>query len=149
MGVDGENGMLHGVCQHGTMTAVAHPTISRRLLHLVPAGAIAIVVVALAACGVNKDPQALPGKSLAKDYGCMACHTVDGRPSVGPTWKGLYGSQVTLEGGATVTVDRDYLVRSITDPNADIPQGAKVKMPVNRVPDSDVQKIVDYIISLK
>jgi cytochrome c oxidase subunit 2 len=79
----------------------------------------------------------------------MACHTVDGRPSVGPTWKGLYGSQVTLEGGATVTVDRDYLVRSITDPNADIPQGAKVKMPVNRVPDSDVQKIVDYIISLK
>jgi cytochrome c oxidase subunit 2 len=131
------------------MNAVDHPTISHRLFVLVPAAVLTIGVVALAACGVNKDPQALPGKSLAKDYGCMACHTTDGRPGVGPTWKGLYQSQVTLEGGVTATVDRDYLVRSIKDPNADIPQGSKVKMPVNRVPDADVQLIVDYIISLK
>jgi cytochrome c oxidase subunit 2 len=131
------------------MNAVAHPTISRRLLTLVPATLVTVAVVALAACGVNKDPQALPGKALAEDYGCMACHSTDGTPRVGPTWKGLYQSQVTLEDGTTVTVDRDYLVRAIEDPNADIPKGSKVKMPVNRVPDADVQLIVDYIISLK
>lgn len=131
------------------MNGVAHPTISRRLLALAPAAVLSAAVVALAACGVNKDPQALPGKGLAQDYGCMACHSTDGRPGVGPTWKGLYQSEVTLEDGSTVTVDRDYLVRAIEDPNADIPQGSKVKMPVNRVPDADVQQIVDYIISLK
>lgn len=131
------------------MSAVDHPTISRRLLHLVPAAVATAAVVALAACGVNKDPQALPGKSLAQDYGCMACHSTNGSAGVGPTWKGLYGSQVTLETGETVTVDRDYLVRAITDPAADVPQGTKVPMPVNRVPDEDVQKIVDYIISLE
>ena len=131
------------------MNGVDHPTISHRLLVLVPAAVLTIGVVTLAACGVNKDPQALPGKSLAKDYGCVACHSSDGRPGVGATWKGLYQSQVTLEDGSTVTVDREYLVRSIKDPNADILQGSKVKMPVNRVPDADVQLIVDYIISLK
>lgn len=130
------------------MSAVDHPTISRRLLRLVPAAAFTVAVVALASCGVNKDPQALPGKALAKDYGCMACHSTDGSAGVGPTWKGLYGSQVTLESGDVATVDRDYLVRSIVDPAADVPQGTKVPMPVNRVPDADVQKIVDYIISL-
>ena len=131
------------------MNAVAHPRFAHRLLTLAPATVLTLAVVSLAACGVNKDPQGLPGKSLAKDYGCMACHTTDGRPGVGPTWKGLYQSQVTLEDGTTVTVDRDYLVRAIEDPNADIPKGSKVKMPVNRVPDADVQLIVDYIISLK
>ncbi len=131
------------------MSAVDHPTISRRLLHVLPAAAATAAIVALAACGVNKDPQALPGKALSQDYGCMACHTTNGAANVGPTWKGLYGSQVALESGETVTVDRDYLVRSIVDPAADVPVGTKVPMPVNRVPDADVQKIVDYIISLK
>ena len=131
------------------MFGVDHPTFSRRLLRLLPAAAFTAVVVALAACGVNKDPQALPGKALAQDYGCMACHSTNGAAGVGPTWKGLYGSQVTLETGETVTVDRDYLVRSITTPASEVPKGTKVPMPVNRIPDADVQKIVDYIISLK
>lgn len=131
------------------MLTVAHPTISRRLLQLVPAAALTAAVVGLASCGENKDPQALPGKALAKDYGCMACHSTDGAAGVGPTWKGLYGSQVELEGGETVTVDREYLVRSIVEPSADVPAGTKVPMPVNRIPDEDVQLIVDYIISLK
>jgi cytochrome c oxidase subunit 2 len=131
------------------MSGVDHPTIFRRLLRLLPAAAFTVVVVALAACGVNKDPQAMPGKALAQDYGCMACHSTNGAAGVGPTWKGLYGSQVTLETGETVTVDRDYLVRSIATPASEVPKGTKVPMPVNRIPDADVQKIVDYIISLK
>jgi cytochrome c oxidase subunit 2 len=131
------------------MLTVAHPMMFRRLLQLLPAAVLTATVVGLAACGENKDPQALPGKALAKDYGCMACHTTDGAAGVGPTWKGLYGSQVALESGETVTVDREYLVRSIVDPAADVPAGTKVPMPVNRIPDEDVQLIVDYIISLK
>jgi cytochrome c oxidase subunit 2 len=79
----------------------------------------------------------------------MACHSVDGSVGVGPAWKGLFESEVTLEGGRVVTVDRPYLVRSIKDPAADVPQGTLVPMPLNRVPDADVQLIVDYIVSLK
>ena len=50
--------------------------------------------------------------------------------------------------GKTVTVDRDYLVRAITDPAAQVPEGTKVPMPVNRLDDAAVQQIVDYIVSL-
>ena len=131
------------------MFAVAHPTIATRWLRLAPAAVLTAAVVALAACGVDKDPTALPGKTLARDYGCMACHSISGAAGVGPTWKGLFGADATLEDGRTVTVDRAYLVRSITDPAADVPAGTKVPMPVNRVPEADVQLIVDYIIALK
>ena len=35
----------------------------------------------------------------------------------GPTWKGLYGSEVKLVDGTTVTADETYLKESITDPS--------------------------------
>ena len=49
---------------------------------------------------------------------CSACHTLNGTPSLGPSWKGLYGSQVTLTNGQTVTADDAYLTKHIVDPNA-------------------------------
>jgi cytochrome c oxidase subunit 2 len=149
MRIDGQTDVFHTAFQHGTMWSVAHLTNSNRWFRLVPAAVLTAVVVALGACGENKDPSALPGKKLAREYGCMACHSVDGSVGVGPAWKGLYESEVTLEGGRVVTVDRPYLVRSIKDPAADVPQGTLVPMPLNRVPDADVQLIVDYIVSLK
>lgn len=32
---------------------------------------------------------------------CASCHTSDGTPRVGPTWRGLYGSTVPLSDGST------------------------------------------------
>jgi cytochrome c oxidase subunit 2 len=121
------------------------------LLQLIPATVLTagVVAVALGACGADPDDSAHPGRSLATDYGCIACHSTNGDPGVGVTWKGLYGSQMALEDGTTITVDRDFLVKSIKDPAADVLKGTKVPMPVNNVPDADVQAIVDYIISLK
>ncbi|MFZ4720551.1 MAG: c-type cytochrome [Ilumatobacteraceae bacterium] len=131
------------------MNAVGHSTFRHRLLLVVPAAVLSAAAV-LAACGVNKDgTEALPGKALAEDYGCAACHSSDGSVRPGPTWKGLYQSQVELQDGTTVTADRNYLVESITDPAKQVRVGSPVQMPVNRVPDADVQKIVDYIISLQ
>jgi cytochrome c oxidase subunit II len=130
------------------MRGVTHPPISRRAFQLLPAGLAAAVVV-LVACGADPDTGAHPGQRLAKDYGCAACHSSNGDVGLGPTWKGLYGSQIPLQDGTTVTVDRDFLVRSIKDPAADVAVDNKLPMPVNNVPDADVQTIVDYIITLK
>lgn len=130
------------------MRDVTHPTISRRALQLLPAGLAAAAAV-LVACGADPDTGAHPGQRLAKEYGCVACHSNDGTTGLGVTWKGLYESQVALDDGTTVTVDRDFLVRSIKDPAADVPLNNILQMPVNNVPDADVQTIVDYIITLK
>jgi len=129
------------------MIAVSNRLPVRVAARLVPA-ALAAMVTALASCG-GDGIDALPaGQQLAKQYGCAACHTTNGDKGVGPTWKGLFGSTVELQDGRTVVVDRDYLVRAVTDPSADVRLGNKVPMPVNRVPKPDVEVIVDYIVGL-
>ena len=73
--------------------------------------------------------------------------------SVGPTWKGIYGSQEALVDGTTVTVDDAYIRESIVDPNAKIVKGFPPNlMPQNfgdTLSDSDIAAIIDYIKSLK
>jgi len=66
------------------------------------------------------------GLKLLRETGCLACHSLDGSKLVGPTFAGLYGSQVTVVSGGTeksVTVDEDYITRSIYDPNEEIAEG--------------------------
>jgi cytochrome c oxidase subunit 2 len=130
------------------MSAVRHRNFVSRLVQLAPAAALAITVV-LVACGADNNDGALPGHGIALNNGCIACHSINGEVGVGPSWKGLYESTVTLVDGSKVTVDRPFLVRSIVDPNAQIELGSKVPMPKNTLADADVQQIVDYIISLK
>jgi cytochrome c oxidase subunit 2 len=68
---------------------------------------------------VLTDPVAR-GQKWAETTGCIACHSLDGTPLVGPTWKGLYGETVELTDGTTVTADDAYLEKSILEPNAQI-----------------------------
>lgn len=65
------------------------------------------------------------GEELWSSTGCSGCHSVDGSAGVGPTIQGLAGSTVTLDDGSTVTADDAYLATSITDPDAQIPEGFK------------------------
>lgn len=88
------------------------------------------------------------GEQLALDSGCTACHGSNGEGGVGPGWKGLYQSEVTLEGGATVTADEAYLFEAIRDPAAKTTKGYGA-MPANSLNDAEVQAIVDFIITLK
>ncbi len=59
----------------------------------------------------------------AEGFGCIACHSVDGAPGVGPTWQGLYLRQEQMTDGSTVTADDAYITNSIYDPNSQIVAG--------------------------
>jgi cytochrome c oxidase subunit 2 len=59
----------------------------------------------------------------AEGFGCVACHSLDGTPGVGPTWQGLYLREEQLTDGSTVVADDDYIINSIYDPNAQIVTG--------------------------
>ena len=69
------------------------------------------------------------GEQWATDFGCVACHSTDGTSMAGPTWQGILGSEVSLEGGGSVTIDEDYLRRSILEPSAQIVAGYQNIMP--------------------
>jgi len=62
---------------------------------------------------------------------------------------GLFGSEVTLTDGTTVTVDEEYLRLAVRQPAAQVREGMVVPMPVNSaVTDDDLELIIDYIKSL-
>jgi cytochrome c oxidase subunit II len=94
------------------------------------------------------------GSALYASLGCQSCHSTDGSQGVGPTFKGLFGSQVSLTGGQSVTADAAYLSKSIEDPDAQIVSGytAGVMSGVVKpgaVSASDVAALVAYIESLR
>lgn len=59
----------------------------------------------------------------AEGFGCVACHSIDGTPGVGPTWQGLYLRQEQMTDGTTVTADDAYITESILYPNEKIVTG--------------------------
>jgi cytochrome c oxidase subunit 2 len=83
------------------------------------------------ASGATVDPIE-QGAALAQQHGCLGCHSVDGSPRVGPTFKGLAGSSRAVSQGGkelTVTADSAYLARSIREPAAEIVTGFPPIMP--------------------
>ncbi|MBQ12673.1 MAG: hypothetical protein CMJ45_14130 [Planctomyces sp.] len=90
------------------------------------------------------------GKRIAREKGCLGCHTTDGRDQVGPTWKGLYGKPETLVDAGSVKVDEGYLKESIVDPNAQLVQGFPPNiMPGLDLAEGEVDAIIAYIRSLR
>jgi len=94
------------------------------------------------------------GKTLYTSKGCIGCHSLDGSPGAGPTWKGLYGSQVALTDGTAVTADDAYLTKAIDDPDAQIVKGFQpgvmsATIPKGSIPPADVKALVAYIQSVK
>lgn len=91
------------------------------------------------------------GAQLARDTGCMACHSAGTERLVGPAWGGLYGTEETLDDGSTVRVDEAYLAESILDPDAKVVKGyVPHVMPAyeGMLDAGQVESIVTYIRSL-
>lgn len=94
-------------------------------------------------------PPAELGKKLYETQGCAVCHSVDGTPRVGPTWKGAFGSQVPLADGRSVLADEVYLRESILEPTAKVHAGFGPVMPrFDQLKPRDVDGLVAYIKTL-
>lgn len=93
------------------------------------------------------------GAILAKEKGCLACHSLDGSRGVGPTFKGLYRKQETVrQDGKLVTVIADdaYLRESIRFPNAKIVEGFQPIMPtLADLKEEEIGALVEFIERVK
>ena len=118
----------------------------KAILLLLVAGMVWVAMACSNRPGVS--PEA--GQNLALQKGCAACHSVDETDKIGPSWVGLYGSQVELADGTFVTADEDYLIESIKEPNARIVKGfSKGSMPPVPLSDEEVNSLVAYIKGVK
>lgn len=93
------------------------------------------------------------GRRLAEQRGCVNCHSTDGAPGAGPSWKGLTGGDAILDDGRRVARDEAYLTRAIAEPDAEIVEGyAKGVMsgaiPGKPLSPSEVSALVRYLQSL-
>jgi cytochrome c oxidase subunit 2 len=97
-------------------------------------------------------PSASPvaaGEKLFQDLACNTCH--QGTPQArGPVLAGLFGKQVELQGGGSVTVDEAYLRESIVNPQAKIVSGYLPIMPTFQglVTEEQLLQLIAYVRSL-
>lgn len=121
-----------------------------KLTTLVPILSVAVAALVGVACGSDRDSSRpmTEGERIALNGGCTACHGTNGEGGVGPAWKGLYQSEVSLSDGSTVVADAAYLTESIKDPAAKQVRGFGA-MPKNSLNDAEVQAVVEFIQSLQ
>ncbi len=48
---------------------------------------------------------------MYEKQGCSTCHSVDGTPKIGPTWKGLFGKEESFTNGSKQAVDEKLRAR--------------------------------------
>jgi cytochrome c oxidase subunit 2 len=94
-------------------------------------------------------PLSANGEKIFAELGCATCHRTDvqGR---GPNLQGLFGKQVQLQDGRTLTADENYIRESILDPGAKIVNGYKPVMPTFQglVTEEQLNALVAYVKSL-
>ena len=90
------------------------------------------------------------GRELYNSLGCASCHGANSEGGRCPPLINLYGKQVALQGGTTVTADEDYIRESIINPAAKGVAGYPLIMPTyqGQVTEEQLLQLVSYIKSL-
>jgi cytochrome c oxidase subunit 2 len=95
------------------------------------------------------------GLTVLKKNACTGCHSIDGSKLVSTSFKGLYGKQekVLTDGKErTITVDDEYIKRSVYDPDKDLVVGYQkglMKTYKGIVTEEELAKVIDYLKSIK
>jgi cytochrome c oxidase subunit 2 len=94
------------------------------------------------------------GSALLNLKGCLACHTTDGTPKIGPTFKGVFGKkEIAVRDGKErdIVVDETFIKQSILQPELDRVKGYPPIMPSQKgvLTDAEVNAIIEYLKTLK
>jgi cytochrome c553 len=116
------------------------------------------VIAALTGChtpvkeNVLQQVNSQKGLTLFTNSGCTTCHSLTGEKRYGPPLNSILNSRIAVfrEGKQdSITIDRQYIVRSIRNPESekDI-RFSRKKMPKPDLSDDDIESLADYIIMI-
>jgi cytochrome c oxidase subunit II len=99
--------------------------------------------------GVNANP-VLAGEKLFAERACITCHLSDGKGRA-PSLNGVFGGQVRLADGSTITADEAYIRESILIPSAKIVAGYQPVMPAfqGQLTEEQTLDLIAYVKSLQ
>jgi len=103
-----------------------------------------------AAMSSQMEPDKL-GAMLYEKKGCVACHTTDGSPRVGPSFKGSFGTETAMADGSKIKVDENYIRESLLYPQAKSRPGFPPSMPSfeGQLKEKEIEGLIAFIKSLK
>jgi cytochrome c oxidase subunit 2 len=89
------------------------------------------------------------GAKLFQDLACATCHLQNGQGR-GPVLKNVFGKQVLLTSGQTITADDAYVRESILNPQAKVVSGFQPIMPTFQglVTEEQLLQLIAYVKSL-
>ncbi len=96
-----------------------------------------------------------PGLTVLKQNACLSCHSLDGTRLVGPSFKGVYGiTEIVVTNGKEreITVDDEYIRRSLNDPNADVVKTYNPGLMISytkQISKEDMENIIEYLKTLQ
>jgi cytochrome c oxidase subunit II len=98
---------------------------------------------------LKKLPPAEAGRRLVK-MRCTSCHTIDGSPLIGPSFKGIWGQTHTFTNAQPTAVDENYVRESILEPAAKIREGYQPTMPTFKgiLSDQQITAIIEFLKTL-
>lgn len=96
-------------------------------------------------------PPAQLGEQLYNQTGCGACHSLDGSVRVGPSWKGLFGSERKFTDGTSAVADENYIRESILQPANKVVAGYPPSMPSyqGQLQEVQIDGLIAFIKTLK
>jgi cytochrome c2 len=101
---------------------------------------------------ITTKESAQKGEALFASVGCTTCHSLSGEARYGPALNKILNTDITvIRGGKehTVKVDREYIKRSIQDPDFEkLVDFKNKKMPKPTLNPDEIDQIADYLISI-
>jgi cytochrome c oxidase subunit II len=90
------------------------------------------------------------GPRVFRQYGCIQCHSLDGRIGIGPSLLQTHelfkaGENRRMDDGTTVLVDENYLRTAITNPRRYTVEGFRNQMPVMQFQDREITALIEFI----
>ncbi len=100
--------------------------------------------------GASGEPLSVSGRKLFEQLRCNTCHN-ETSGARGPNLAGLWGRDVRLQDGRTVTADQAYIRESILNPGAKIVAGYSQLMPTfqGQISETGLLQIMAYLESLQ
>jgi cytochrome c2 len=101
---------------------------------------------------ITTKASAQKGEALFASVGCTTCHSLTGEARYGPSLNQILNTDITvIQRGKeyTIKVDREYIKRSIQDPDFEkLVDFKNKKMPKPTLSPDEIDQIADYLISI-
>lgn len=99
---------------------------------------------------IDNMPPVELGQYIYKIKGCKQCHSLDGAPGTGPTWKDVFGAERKFSNASPRVADENYIRESILNPGKELVEGYGNNMSTfqGNITDKQITGVIEFLKSI-